>query len=100
MNIRFLRKIVRGGADQSYGIEVAKLAGLPKKIITRADELLEELERANREKLAEEADRDNVQVSFDRITDSMIVDKLRKTNIDELDDTELREFIKEIVKYI
>ncbi len=99
-NIRFLRKIVRGGADQSYGIEVAKLAGLPKKIITRADELLEELERANREKLAEEADRDDVQVSFDRITDSMIVDKLRKTNIDELDDTELREFIKEIVKYI
>ncbi len=35
-DITFLRRIVRGGADDSYGIEVAKLAGVPNKIITRA----------------------------------------------------------------
>ena len=43
-DILFLRKIVPGGADQSYGIEVAKLAGVPDKVITRARHILKELE--------------------------------------------------------
>jgi DNA mismatch repair protein MutS len=43
-DIIFLRKIVRGGADQSYGIEVAKLAGVPEAVIRRARAILEELE--------------------------------------------------------
>ena len=43
-NIIFLRKIVKGGADQSYGIEVAKLAGLPKEVINRAKDILDNLE--------------------------------------------------------
>jgi DNA mismatch repair protein MutS len=43
-NVIFLRKIVEGGADQSYGIEVAKLAGLPQDVIHRAKEILESLE--------------------------------------------------------
>ena len=43
-DILFLRKIVRGGADQSYGIEVAKLAGVPNKVISRARQILAELE--------------------------------------------------------
>lgn len=43
-DITFLRKIVRGGADDSYGIEVSKLAGIPQWIITRAHEVLEDLE--------------------------------------------------------
>lgn len=43
-NIIFLRKIVEGGADQSYGIEVAKLAGLPNEVIERAKEILSSLE--------------------------------------------------------
>lgn len=43
--IVFLRKIVPGGADQSYGIEVAKLAGLPQKVILRSKEILSELEK-------------------------------------------------------
>lgn len=43
--IVFLRKIVRGGADDSYGVEVAKLAGLPDGLISRAHELLEAIER-------------------------------------------------------
>ena len=41
----FLHKIVPGGADRSYGIHVAQLAGLPKTVIHRAEEILEELER-------------------------------------------------------
>ena len=41
--IVFLRKIVRGGADKSYGIQVARLAGVPSPVLTRADELVEEL---------------------------------------------------------
>lgn len=43
-DVTFLRKIVRGPADDSYGIEVAKLAGVPDKIIKRAKEILAELE--------------------------------------------------------
>ncbi|MBU3174822.1 DNA mismatch repair protein MutS [Clostridium estertheticum] len=45
--IVFLRKIVPGGADESYGIEVAKLAGLPKDVINRANEILTSLEKNN-----------------------------------------------------
>lgn len=41
--IIFLRKIIRGGADRSYGIEVAKIAGLPKEVIERAEDLLQEI---------------------------------------------------------
>jgi DNA mismatch repair protein MutS len=41
----FLHRIVRGGADRSYGIHVAQLAGIPKPVVNRANEILEELER-------------------------------------------------------
>ena len=44
---RFLRKIVRGGADKSYGIQVARLAGVPDSVINRAKELVEELSDAD-----------------------------------------------------
>jgi DNA mismatch repair protein MutS len=44
----FLRRIVPGGADRSYGIHVAQLAGLPKPVIHRAQEILEELEQEAR----------------------------------------------------
>lgn len=46
-DIVFLRKIVQGGADRSYGIQVAKLAGVPESVIERAKELAEELSRAD-----------------------------------------------------
>jgi DNA mismatch repair protein MutS len=44
--IIFLRKIVPGGADKSYGIQVARLAGLPKAVLERAREILANLERS------------------------------------------------------
>ena len=46
-DIVFLRKIVRGGADKSYGIQVAKLAGVPDSVIARAKEIAEELSVAD-----------------------------------------------------
>ena len=46
-DIVFLRKIVKGGADKSYGIQVAKLAGVPEPVIARAKELVEELASAD-----------------------------------------------------
>ena len=44
--IIFLRKVAPGGADESYGVDVAKLAGLPKEVILRAKEILSELEKS------------------------------------------------------
>ncbi|MCX7843145.1 MAG: DNA mismatch repair protein MutS [Clostridia bacterium] len=46
-DIIFLRKIIRGGADDSYGIQVARLAGVPQAVIDRANEILKELEDAD-----------------------------------------------------
>jgi DNA mismatch repair protein MutS len=45
--IIFLRKIIPGGADKSYGIQVARLAGLPKEVLDRAKEILAHLESSN-----------------------------------------------------
>ena len=46
-DIVFLRKIVQGGADKSYGIQVAKLAGVPESVLSRAKELVEQLSDAD-----------------------------------------------------
>ena len=54
-DIVFLRRIIRGGTDRSYGVHVARLAGLPKKVIERADEILEEYDR-NKGYICEEAE--------------------------------------------
>ncbi len=52
----FLRKIVPGATDRSYGIQVARLAGVPEKVIDRANEILKELERENLLEEAEEGE--------------------------------------------
>lgn len=97
--IKFLRKIVRGGVDESYGIEVAKLAGLPAKIISRANELLEGFEEENKSHTNTLAQRD-MQIGMDDINEKIAIEKLRKTNIDEMNDEELRYYIKDILNYI
>ncbi|HET8564761.1 MAG TPA: hypothetical protein VFM35_12880, partial [Candidatus Binatia bacterium] len=51
--IIFLRRVVEGGADKSYGIQVARLAGLPQPVIQRAKEVLANLERAEFNELGE-----------------------------------------------
>ena len=98
--IKFLRKIVPGGVDESYGIEVAKLAGLPDKIINRAKALLAELEADNLKARQAVERADAEQVSFEKINDSIVTERLRKTNIDEMTDEELRGFIKELTTYL
>jgi DNA mismatch repair protein MutS len=50
--VTFLRKIIRGGADKSYGIQVAKLAGLPLEVVARAQEILSDLEMQSPRKSA------------------------------------------------
>lgn len=94
-DIKFLRKIVPGGIDDSYGIEVAKLAGLPSKVTSRAKQLLAEMEaaKAAAPKPAEE----DGQISFGAIDESRIIDKLRKTNPDELSDEDAKYLLKELV---
>jgi DNA mismatch repair protein MutS len=51
-HITFLRKIVKGGTDKSYGIHVARLAGLPKTVLNRSKEILEHLEENSNRKSA------------------------------------------------
>ena len=98
--IQFLRKIVRGAVDDSYGIEVAKLAGLPGRIISRAKALLNELEVENERKNKALDNTSGDQISFECVNESIIQDKLRKTNIDELSDDDLRYFVKDLLKYL
>lgn len=61
-NIVFLRKIVRGGADKSYGIQVAKLAGVPDSVIARAKELVNELSNADINTKAKEVAQNNSKI--------------------------------------
>ena len=93
-DIKFLRKIVPGGVDDSYGIEVAKLAGLPNKVLSRAKELLNEMElsKAQEKKSAVQDD----QISFQSMGDDRILVRLKKTNADEFTDAEAKAFLKEL----
>ena len=93
--IRFLRKIVPGGTDDSYGIDVAKLAGLPNAVLKRARVLLNELE-AERDSRPAAAAGEETQFSFDAQSEAQIPDRLRRMNIDELTDAECREFLEEL----
>ena len=81
--IIFLRKIVPGGADQSYGIEVASLAGLPAKVIRRARELLAELESQEAAPRPATA-RQEEQVSLTALGEEEVLDILRNTPVESL----------------
>jgi DNA mismatch repair protein MutS len=63
-SIIFLRKIIEGGADESYGVEVAKLAGLPKEVIHRAREILNGLEATGNKKTIKERTEKLQQLNF------------------------------------
>ncbi len=95
--IRFLRKIVRGGVDESYGVDVAKLAGLPAKVVERARELLAEMERAHTSGQKVPADSGEAQMSFGAAGSENALAMLKKTNIDELTDAECRELLKDML---
>lgn len=83
-DIVFLRKIVRGGADKSYGIQVAKLAGVPEPVIARAKELVEELSAADISvrPRAVQAEPEMEQISlFDTVKDDDIITELREMDL-------------------
>lgn len=93
--IRFLRKIVRGGVDESYGVDVAKLAGLPAKVVNRAKELLEEMEKSHKTEKPV-VRKNDVQISFTSVNRESAIEMLERTNIDELTDSECRELLKDM----
>jgi DNA mismatch repair protein MutS len=98
--IRFLRKIVRGGVDESYGVDVAKLAGLPPKVVSRARELLAEMERSHAEEKTVGKSDNGGQISFGEVSRDAALDMLERTNIDELTDKECRELLKDMLNII
>lgn len=98
--IRFLRKIVRGGVDESYGVDVAKLAGLPPKVVNRAREFLEEMEQNHNTGIKNVKPEENGQISFESINRETAFDMLKKTNIDELTDSECRMLLNDVLELI
>ena len=86
-DIIFLRKIIRGGADESYGIEVAKLAGVKNDVIKRAKEIVEKLSVINTDinKPAPiNAEQDDDQMGFGAIGGQDIIEKLQKMDVTTL----------------
>ncbi len=87
-DIIFLRKIIRGGADESYGIHVARLAGVPKVVTKKADEILRSLERKNivTGKKQEKQDKKQVEGQFDMYHYKLaeIAHEVDKINLNEL----------------
>ena len=85
-DITFLRRIVRGGADGSYGIEVAKLAGVPNAVVNRAKDMLKELEEKGAFtviRTVEKSD-DDMQISFASNEGNEIVEELKTIDINTL----------------
>ncbi|MDE6678076.1 MAG: DNA mismatch repair protein MutS [Ruminococcus sp.] len=99
-NIRFLRKIVRGGVDESYGVDVAKLAGLPAKVISRAKEILAEMEKNNNTHITNTSDTETEQISFDSMKRETALNMLEKTNVNELTDRECKMLLKDVLELI
>ena len=87
-DIIFLRKIVSGGTDESYGVHVAKLAGVPKVVTQRANEILKKIERKNVlvNKIAEKENKKKVDGQLDMYNFKLaeIAHELDKVNINEL----------------
>ena len=86
-DITFLRRIVRGGADGSYGIEVAKLAGVPNAVVNRAKAILSELEEKGAVtviRTVEKSDDDDMQISFASNEGNEIVEELKTIDINTL----------------
>ena len=93
-DIVFLRKIVPGGADRSYGIEVAKLAGLPETVLKRAREILRELESQSAQPHPAPPQED--QVSLEAIAETAVADILRRTQVDALSPLEALNLLYEL----
>ena len=105
-SIIFLRKIVRGGTDDSYGIEVAKLAGVPSEVVKRAKEILAEIESGAGASLPRSATRPVAEAEPDLFSsiltskDSEAADKIRGIDINTLTPIEAMNFLFELKKLL
>ena len=95
-DILFLRKIVRGGADQSYGIEVAKLAGVPEPVLRRARKILEELEAGVPAAPAPAAVQPEEQVSLLDMGSAQVSARLRDVDVNVLTPIEAMNLLYEL----
>lgn len=104
----FLRKLKRGGSAHSFGIHVAAMAGMPRKVIDRADALLSMLEKSHSHDNLDEAVKeskkvDNMQLSFIQLDDPLLLqikEDILNTNIDTLTPVEALMKLNEIKKLL
>ena len=92
--IIFLRKILPGGADRSYGIEVARLAGLPEPVLKRAKAVLHDLEEEHNVQYAKPRE-EREQVSLTAIGEGEVLDALRRCQPDALSAKEALDLLYE-----
>ena len=111
----FLRKLERGGSEHSFGIHVAKMAGMPKTIVKRADEILHQLEAENRQegisaqnihtksKSNATAQQDGVQLSFFQLDDPVLCqirDEILNLDVNNLTPIEALNKLNDIKKIV
>ncbi len=105
----FLRKLKRGGSEHSFGIHVARMAGMPKSVVKRAEEVLKEMEKTHRKgKLSKPMDdiasnREGIQLSFFQLDDPVlkqIRDEIIHIDINNLTPVEALNKLNEIKKLI
>ncbi|MDX8552367.1 DNA mismatch repair protein MutS [Tenacibaculum sp. 1B UA] len=106
-SIIFLRKLVAGGSNHSFGIHVAKLAGMPSMVIHRANKILKELENTHSHKevkeTLKEAQHADMQMSFFQLDDPLLEDireEILTTNIDTLTPIEALMKLNEIKRML
>jgi len=104
--VLFLRKLAKGGSEHSFGIHVAKMAGIPSKVVSRADEILKQLEqirKAHNEHSAKKISKDEMQLSFFQLNDPVleqIREELLKVDVNNLTPVEALNKLNEIKKII
>lgn len=106
----FLRKLERGGSAHSFGIHVAKMAGMPKSIVKRADEILHQLEAENRQEgisakphAAKQASSDGIQLSFFQLDDPVLCqirDEILNLDVNNLTPLEALNKLNDIKKIV
>lgn len=101
--IKFLHKIVEGGTDDSYGIEVAKLAGLPPKVINAAKQALSTMEYSSKidleAELREEQD-EKAQVEFTAIAQQNAIQRIKNLDLDEMSPRDAYQTLDELKKML
>ncbi len=105
-DITFLRRIIPGGADDSYGIEVAKLAGLPDWIIKRAKEILKELTSGKTDdketfaNISSHSSEEDMQLSLLDTASNAVTDKLKSVDVNTLTPIEAMNLLYELKNMI